>query len=282
MACRGPSQPLARNASHGARRLRINSSSQPCGCEEICASASQGGNAATCLKGHCWPDSAQSSAASVIARSFSLNLEMKSKLGSDFASLATAHLHFAEWERIRHRARTYALIFFPDSHPFRQAVDTVCNDLESVRYEAEVSLHRIVRAHGAFRCTINGFFFENPEDDLFKSDAQRYHDCPEYIFGKGIKREKVMPLAGIGSIHALETRGRSFITAAEQLAEATTPRGKRRLEQTAKIFESDCKRVDRQLKRIRVDPKQKAHAVLCLLRTGLPKESANIVLSFLV
>ena len=139
-----------------------------------------------------------------------------------------------------------------------------------------------MRAHVAFRCAINGFFFENPEDDLFKSDAQRYHDCPEYIFGKGIKREKVMPLAGIGSIHALETRGRSFITAAEQLVEATTPRGKRRLEQTAKVFDSDCKRVDRQLKRVRVDPNQKAHAVLCLLRAGLPKESASIVLSFLV
>ena len=136
----------------------------------------RGGNPAACLKGHCRPDSAQSSAASVIAQSFSLNLEMKLKLGSDFASLATAHLHFAEWERIRHRAKTYALIFFPDSHPFRQAVDTVCNDLETVRYEAEVSLHRIVRAHGAFRCAINGFFFENPEDDLFKSNKRRYHD----------------------------------------------------------------------------------------------------------
>ena len=91
-----------------------------------------------------------------------------------------------------------------------------------------------------------------------------------------------MPLAGIGSIHALETRGRSFITAAEQLVEATTPRGKRRLEDTAKVFDSDCKRVNRQLKRVRVDPSQKAHAVLCLLRAGLPKESASIVLSFLV
>ena len=64
--------------------------------------------------------------------------------------------------------------------------------------------------------------------------------------------------------------------------EATTPRGKRRLQQTAKIFESDCKRIDRQIKRVRMDPNQKAHAVLCLLRAGLLKESASIVLSFLL
>ena len=129
---------------------------------------------------------------------------------------------------------------------------------------------------------VNGFYFENPEDNLFKSDARRYHDCPEYTFGKGIKREKVMPLAGIGSIHVLEACGRPFTTAAERLVEATTPRGKRRLDHTAKVFESDCKRIDRQLKRLKVDPNQKAHAVLCLLRAGLPRESASIVLSFLV
>ena len=207
---------------------------------------------------------------------------MESKLGKDLASLATAHLHFARWERARHRAKTYALIFFPDRHPFRQAVDTVCNGLETVRYEAEVCLQTVVREHGAFRGIINGFFFESPENNLFTGDAQRYHDCPEYTFGKGIKREKMLPLAGIGSIHVLEACGRSFITAASRLAEATAPRGKRRLNHTAKVFDSDCRRIDRQLKRIKVDPAQKAHAVLCLLRSGLPTESASIVLSFLV
>ena len=216
MACREAFQPSARNASHGAMRLRINSSSQPRGCGEICASASQGYNAAACLKGHCWPDSAQSSAASVIARSFSLNLKMKSKLGSDFASLATAHFHFAEWERIRHRARTYALIFFPDSHPFRQAVDTVCNDLETVRYEAEVSLHRIVRAHGAFRCTINGFFFENPEDDLFKSNARRSpgnHLSQEtYLDGLKAFYKKILTTDALRNYPVLHVRWRALPT----------------------------------------------------------------------
>jgi hypothetical protein len=204
------------------------------------------------------------------------------KVRRDFASLATAHLHFTRWERVRHRARTFATIFYPDSHPFRLAVDNLCNDLETVRYEAEVCLHRIVREHGAFRGVVNGYYFENPEDNLFKSDAQRYHDCPEYVFGKGIKRSKVMPLAGIGSIHVLEASGRSFLIAAERLVEATTPRGKRQLDRTAKVFESNCKRVDRQLKRVKVDPAQKDHAMLCLLHVGMPKESAYLVLSFLV
>ena len=161
---------------------------------------------------------------------------MEPKLGKDLASLATAPLHFARWERARHRAKTYALIFFPDRHPFRQAVDTVCNGLETVRYEAEVCLQTVVREHGAFRGIINGFFFESPENNLFKGDAQRYHDCPEYTFGKGIKREKMLPLAGMGSIHVLEACGRSFITAASRLAEATAPRWKRRLNHTAKVI----------------------------------------------
>ncbi len=207
---------------------------------------------------------------------------MESKLGKDLASLATAHLHFARWERARHRAKTYALIFFPDRHPFRQAVDTVCNGLETVRYEAEVCLQMIVREHGAFRGIINGILFDSPEDSLFKGNARRYHDCPEYTFGRGMKREKIMPLAGIGSIHVLEACGRSFIAAASRLAEETAPHGKRRLDRTAKLFDSDCRRVDRQLKRIKVDPAQKAYVVLCLLRSGIPKESASIVLSFLV
>ena len=228
-------------------------------------------------------NSTGSGASVIIGRKVSHKLEMEApKIRRDFASLATAHLHFARWERVRHRARTFALIFFPDSHPFRQAVDNLCNDLEAVQYEVEVCLHRIVREHGAFRGIVNGFYFENPEDNLFKSDAERYHDCPEYTFGRGIKREKVMPLAGIGSIHVLETCGRSFITAAERLVEATTPRGKRQLDHTAKVFESDCKRVDRQLERVKVDPQHKAHALLCLMRVGLAKESAGLVLSFLV
>ena len=64
--------------------------------------------------------------------------------------------------------------------------------------------------------------------------------------------------------------------------EATTPRGKRQLDHTAKVFESDGQRVDRQLKRVKVDPQHKAHALLCLMRVGLPKENAGLVLRFLV
>ena len=51
-------------------------------------------------------------------------------LKKDIAPVLAAHQNFARWERVRHRARTVALIAFPDGHPLRQAVDAVCDDLD--------------------------------------------------------------------------------------------------------------------------------------------------------
>ena len=110
------------------------------------------------------------------------------KIQRDFASLATTYLHFAKWEMVRHRARTIALISFPDNHPLRLAVDTLCGDLEAVRCEVEGCLLRITKEHGTFRTWMNGHFFESPEVDLFKCSAERYHDCPEYVIGPSIAR----------------------------------------------------------------------------------------------
>ena len=98
----------------------------------------------------------------------------------DFASLAHAHWEFACWQRVRHRARTFALISFPDSHPFRKAVEDICTDLDSVQYEARCCLYKIVRRHGEFRGSVNGWWFEDPEKDLFQSDAQKYHYLPDH------------------------------------------------------------------------------------------------------
>ena len=131
----------------------------------------------------------------------------------DFASLAHAHWEFACWQRVRHRARTFALISFPDSHPFRKAVEDICTDLDSVQYEARCCLYKIVRRHGEFRGSVNGWWFEDPEKDLFQSDARKYHDCPEYMFGRGIRRDHELPLFGLASIHCVETRGRAFLEA---------------------------------------------------------------------
>ena len=203
------------------------------------------------------------------------------KVRRDLASLATAHLHFANWECVRHRAQTYALISFPDSHPFRQAVDALCGDLDSVRWELELCLSRIAKEIGGFRGIINGLWFENPEETLFKN-AERYYDCPTYQFGRGIKRRKIMPLAGVGYTRQLESTGQSFLVAANRLAEVAAPDAKKRLDYAGRAFAQDCKRVQKQLKRVAVEPQHKIDVLMCLRRVGLPGENAVIVLAFLV
>ena len=200
----------------------------------------------------------------------------------DFASLAHAHWEFACWQRVRHRARTFALISFPDSHPFRKAVEDICTDLDSVQYEARCCLYKIVRRHGEFRGSVNGWWFEDPEKDLFQSDARKYHDCPEYIFGRGIKRDHELPLFGLASIHSVETRGRAFLEAAGRLVKATIPGAKRRLDHAAKAFEKDCKRVERHLKKVKVCKKDVYDVVLCLQRWGIPGGTPWLVLEFMV
>ena len=207
---------------------------------------------------------------------------MQSKIRKDFSTLATAHFHFARWERVRHRAKTIALLSFPDSHPFRRAVDTLCEDLEAVRCEVEGCLLHIMKEHGTFRAWMNGHFFESPELDLFKSNPERYHDCPEYVIGSSIVRRKVLPLAGAGSIHVLEAAGKSFLAAAARLVEETKPDAKRRLHRTAKAFDHGLKRVQLQLRRVKVNPQHKTHVLLCLQRVGLANENAHIILNFLV
>ena len=204
------------------------------------------------------------------------------KFKRDFASLAAAHLHFARWERVRHRAKTVALISFPHNHPLRLAVDTLCGDLEAVRCEVEGCLLRITKKHGTFRTWMNGHFFESPEADLFKSSAERYHDCPEYVIGPSIARRKILPLAGASSIHVLEPAGKSFLAAASLLVAETKPEAKRRLDQTAKTFDHGVRRVQRQLKRVKVNPQHKIHVLLCLRRLGLANENAHIILDYLV
>ena len=211
-------------------------------------------------------------------------LSCTSEMGAveDFASLAHAHWEFACWQRVRHRARTFALISFPDSHPFRKAVEDICTDLDSVQYEARCCLYKIVRRHGEFRGSVNGWWFEDPEKDLFQSDARKYHDCPEYMFGRGIRRDHELPLFGLASIHCVETRGRAFLEAAEKLVKATIPGAKRRLDHAAKVFEKDCKRVERHLKRVKVCSRHKFEVLLCLQRWGIPGGSPRLVLEFLL
>ena len=210
-------------------------------------------------------------------------LEMEaSKIRADLAPLAAAHFHFARWERVKHRAHTFALISFPDSHPFRTAVDALCTDLDSVRLELELCLSRFTERHGPFSGLINGWWFERAEETLFRRDPERYYDCPTYEFGRGIKRRKVIPLAGVGAIHELEPTGRALLIAANNLAEARAPEARKRINYTGKTFAQGCKRVLKQLKRVKEETQHKIDVLLCLQRAGLPGENAILVLAFLV
>ena len=205
-----------------------------------------------------------------------------SKIRADLAPLAAAHFHFARWERVKHRAHTFALISFPESHPFRTALDALCGDLDTVRLELELCLSRFTQKHGPFSAMMNGFWFPKAEETLFRKDPERYYDCPTYEFGRGIKRRKIMPLAGVGAIHELEPTGWSLLIAASTLAEARAPEARKRIDSTVRAFAHDCKRVLKQLNRITVDPQHKIDVLLCLQRAGLPSESAVLVLAFLV
>ena len=91
-----------------------------------------------------------------------------------------------------------------------------------------------------------------------------------------------MPLAGVGCTRQLESTGLSFLVAAHKLAEVTAPGAKKRLDYAERAFTQDCKRVQKQLKRVKVEPQHKIDVLMCLRRVGLPGENAVIVLAFLV
>ncbi len=84
-----------------------------------------------------------------------------------------AHLHFAAWERAKHRAQFFAKVGFPDSHPLRHAVDQVGRDLEEHRWAADLTIAEVARKHGDFRARVNGFFFEDATD-WFQSGKDIY------------------------------------------------------------------------------------------------------------
>ena len=99
---------------------------------------------------------------------------------------------------------------------------------------------------------------------------------------RGIRRDHELPLFGLASIHSVETRGRAFLEAAGRLVKATIPGAKRRLDHAAKVFEKDCKRVERHLKKVKVCSRHKFDVLLCLQRWGIPGGSPRLVLEFLL
>ncbi len=102
------------------------------------------------------------------------------------------------------------------------------------------------------------------------------------MFSKGVRRCNKLYLASVASIHDLETSGRAFIAAVDNLSETVPPKAKRDLVRTAETFDKDCQRLERQLKRVKVCPQDRLDVLLCLWRKGVPNVVGRSVLSFLV
>ena len=200
----------------------------------------------------------------------------------ELVPIRALHAHFANWERAKHRADFFAKIGFPDSHPLRHTIEQLCRDLEAPRRAADQTISEIARKYGDFCIYENGQYFEGATD-WFRSGNEIYRDCPAIAFGKGVRRCNKLYLAGVASIHELETSGRAFIAAAvENLADAVPSEAKRNLVRTAKTFDKDCQRLERQLKRVKVCPQDRLDVMLCLQRQGVPSAVGQLVLRFLV
>ena len=194
-------------------------------------------------------------------------------------SLVVAHRHFARWERVKHRAQTIVTIEFPDKHPLRRTIESIIGDLEECRCKADQCLDDFTKQYGCFRGVINGFVFDS-SGELFQNAPDRYWDCPEYMISQGCQRKKIMNLAELACIHILETSGRSYLASVAALGTGTSNAWK--LDETTKVFEKDCQRMQKQLKRIQICHKQKVGVLLCLRHVGLPREMSATILKFLL
>ena len=121
----------------------------------------------------------------------------------------------------------------------------------------------------------------NPTD-WFQNGQDIYWDCPSISFGRGIRRSNKLYLAGVASIHDIERSGRGFIEAVNNLVEKARPKSKKNIVRTAKLFDKDCQRLERQLKRVKICPRDRLEVLLCLRRKGLPNALGGTVLDFLV
>ncbi len=97
-----------------------------------------------------------------------------------------------------------------------------------------------------------------------------------------MRRSNELYLAGVASLHDLETSGRGFIEAVGALVERARPESKRNLVRTSKMFDKDCRRLERQLKRVKVCQRDCLDVLLCLRQKGLPGGLGDQVLAFLV
>ena len=194
--------------------------------------------------------------------------------------IQNAQAHFVNWERAKHRADFFATISFPDSHPLRVALQQVSKDLEQHRWAADVTITDLAREHGTFAAQVNGYNFERAADWFRTADG--YSDCPKIRIGKHVRRSNALFLAGVASIHDVERNGRAFADAVTQIVSRVRPKAKDNLIRTTKVFDKDCRRLERALRQVKVCRRDRAEVLLCLQRKGLPAPLATAVLEFLV
>ena len=195
--------------------------------------------------------------------------------------IQSAHAHFANWERAKHRASFFAILAFPDTHPLRQALDQVCSGLEEHRWAAEATVADVAKKHGSFRADVNGFHFEDAAE-WFKTGNDIYYDCPSISVGKGVRRSNTLYLQGVACIREVERSGKCFADAVLRTVEGARPKAKRSLVKTTKLFDKDCETLERALKRVKVRRRDREQFFLCMQRKGLPAPVAEMVFEYLV
>ena len=108
-----------------------------------------------------------------------------------------------------------------------------------------------------------------------------YFDDSGALFDKGSRRSNKLFLAGLHSMHEFETSGRCFIDAVHNLVARARPKAKRDLVRTAKLFDKDCRRLEKQLKRIQIRQEDLLGVLMCLWKRGLPCVIGRSVLTYL-
>ena len=199
----------------------------------------------------------------------------------DLLPLRIAHAHFANWERAKHRASFFATLGFPDSHPLRQALDQVSVSLEEHRWAADATIANVAKKHGPFRAAVNGYHFEDASD-WFRTGTGLYYDCPSISVSKSVRRSKTLYLEGVASIRDVERCGKGFADAVTRIVEEVRPKAKGSLVKRAKLFDKDCQRLERALKRVTICRRDRLAFHLCMQRKGLPAPLADAVLEYLV
>ena len=166
-------------------------------------------------------------------------------------NLITTHQTFVEWERIRQRADILAN-FFPIHHPLQRCVKKITKTLEDYRYRSELSVIEFENRYGRIVVRIGDKIYEDATD-LFQMG--KYCDWPTFTCGHSRPRE--LELNQLSEFHNLENVGKRFMHSVAKLPGSSKPNMKRHLKRKASEFENECHKMEKQLKRIKISPRQR-------------------------